>query len=84
MKKGQKNPTSKLSSTTSSESHLTIRSLQNSLNLISNQFESLKDEKFILKQRVKSKIFANSETNAKNMINDHHLKNFINSKTSIM
>jgi hypothetical protein len=84
-KKIKKNPNSlkrKSSISGFSESALTIRSLQNSLNKLSDQFKSLKDEDFYLKHRLKNKFLINSEKNSQNFINDRYLINFIDNDSS--
>ncbi|MHA1984717.1 MAG: hypothetical protein ACW967_10205, partial [Candidatus Hodarchaeales archaeon] len=56
-KNSQTRSKSKSSISNYSNSSQTIRSLQNSLNKISDQFKFLKNEDFILKHRLKSKKF---------------------------
>jgi hypothetical protein len=81
-KNSQTRSKSKSSISNYSNSSQTIRSLQNSLNKISDQFKFLKNEDFILKHRLKSKKFTNLENDLQKVISDNYLISFINNVSS--
>jgi hypothetical protein len=84
VKKNQNSHKGNSSIINKSDSSLTIRSLQKSLNKLSDQFKSLKDEDFYLNHRLKIKILTNSEKNLHNFISDRYLVNFINNDSSAL